>query len=61
MHVEARGDLESAELMDAFAALLRARLGVDMTVVLATPGSLAALTGIEVRQKPVRLIDKRFA
>ncbi len=61
VHVEARGDLESAELMAAFAALLRARLGVDMTVVLAAPGSLASLTGIEVRQKPVRLIDKRFA
>ena len=29
-------------------------------MVLVEPGSLAALTGIEVRQKPVRLIDNRF-
>ena len=29
-------------------------------VALAAPGTLSPLTGIEVRQKPIRLIDKRF-
>ena len=40
--------------------LLRRRLGVDVQVELVAPASLAPLTGIESRQKPVRLIDKRF-
>ena len=60
VHVETRGDTASAALAQEFAGLLRSRLGVDMTVVLAEPGTLAPMTGIEVRQKPVRLIDKRF-
>ena len=53
--------LLAAFLAAAFAALLRLKLGVEMSVVLAAPGALAPLTGIEVRQKPVRLIDKRFS
>ena len=57
----ARGALDDAQLKAGFAALLRQKLGVEMSVVLAAPGSLAPLTGIEVRQKPIRLIDKRFA
>lgn len=61
VHVETRGALDDAQLAAEFAALLRQRLGVEMSIVLAAPGELAALTGIEVRQKPVRLIDKRFA
>jgi phenylacetate-CoA ligase len=48
-------------LVAAFAGLLRARLGVDVEVALEDPGALAPLTGIETRQKPVRLIDRRFA
>jgi phenylacetate-CoA ligase len=34
---------------------------VDCRIALEAPGALAALTGIETRQKPVRLIDRRFA
>lgn len=45
----------------AYRALLKARLGVEVQVALAAPGALAALTGLESRQKPARLIDKRFA
>lgn len=60
VHVEVSGNRDNAELATEFAALLRQRLGVEMSVVLAAPGSLAPLTGLEVRQKPVRLIDKRF-
>jgi len=51
---------EDVHLAGEFAALLRQRLGVEMRVELAVPGALAALTGIETRQKPVRLIDRRF-
>ncbi|MEM8662650.1 MAG: phenylacetate--CoA ligase family protein [Pseudomonadota bacterium] len=39
--------------------LLRARLGVDIGVDLTAPDSLRELTGIETRQKPIRLIDHR--
>jgi phenylacetate-CoA ligase len=39
--------------------LLRKRLGVEVAVVLSGPKSLSALTGVETRQKPVRLIDER--
>ena len=40
-------------------ATLRERLGVRIGVELAAPGVTAALTGIESRQKPRRLIDMR--
>ena len=60
VHVECRGDTANAELAAEFVALLRAKLGVDVAVALAAPGTLSPLTGIEVRQKPIRLIDKRF-
>jgi phenylacetate-CoA ligase len=32
---------------------------VELRVILEVPGALAALTAIESRQKPIRLIDKR--
>ena len=60
VHVEVRGAAGDAGLAEDFAGLLRQRLGVEVSVVLAEAGALASLTGIEVRQKPVRLIDKRF-
>ena len=46
-------------LADVCAAQLRATLGVDMSVELHPAGQLAPLTGIESRQKPIRLIDNR--
>ncbi|MFN0116464.1 MAG: phenylacetate--CoA ligase family protein [Paracoccaceae bacterium] len=55
--VEAKGDL--ARPTAGYEALLRARLGVEVAVRLAAPGSLAPLTQIEIRQKPIRLIDRR--
>jgi phenylacetate-CoA ligase len=45
-------------LVAHYHALLKHRLGVDVKVDLCEPGSLAALTGVEVRQKPVRLIKQ---
>jgi phenylacetate-CoA ligase len=55
--VETRGALGAP--VAGYEALLRTRLGVEVTVELALPGALSALTQIEVRQKPIRLIDTR--
>jgi phenylacetate-CoA ligase len=55
--VEAKSGAEAG----AYADLLKRKLGVEVRVELHPPGALALLTGIETRQKPVRLIDKRFA
>lgn len=57
VHIEARGPLERDTT--AYETLLRARFGVEMGVKLAAPGALASLTQIEIRQKPIRLIDNR--
>ena len=48
------------ELAGAYEAILRRKAGVGVTVAFAQPGALADLTGIESRQKPLRLIDERF-
>ena len=40
-------------------AALRARLGVELAVRLTAPGSLAGVTSIETRQKPICLVDRR--
>jgi phenylacetate-CoA ligase len=42
-----------------FHNLLKRKLGVEVLVELVSPTSLAALTGVESRQKPIRLLDKR--
>ena len=53
--IESRGGTEKADI----AEILRRGLGVDVLVELCAPGETAALTQIDVRQKPIRLIDKR--
>jgi phenylacetate-CoA ligase len=53
------GRERDAALVERFASLLKERFGVQMNVALEPTGSLAPLTGIETRQKPIRLIDKR--
>jgi phenylacetate-CoA ligase len=58
VRAEIRGEASQA-IQAEYVQLLRARLGVEVRVTLEVPGALAALTGIESRQKPVRLIDKR--
>jgi phenylacetate-CoA ligase len=55
VRIEARGEEDPAALR----ALLRGGLGVDVAVELVGPGETAALTQIEVRQKPLRLVDRR--
>jgi phenylacetate-CoA ligase len=58
--VEVRGDAaERAALAAAYRDRLRAGLGVEVLVELVAPGALASATGVESRQKPVRLIDER--
>jgi phenylacetate-CoA ligase len=54
------GFAADAGLVTAFEELLKRRFGVQMKVTLESAGTLAPLTGIETRQKPIRLIDKRF-
>jgi len=49
------------EMAGAMEAVLRTRLGVAIAVELRAPGETAAMTGIETRQKPIRLIDERGA
>lgn len=44
---------------EAYGELLKRRLGVEARVELVPPGGTAALTQIESRQKPIRLIDER--
>jgi phenylacetate-CoA ligase len=53
--LETRGGTDEAGL----ASLLRQRLGVEVGVTLVGVGETATLTGIDVRQKPIRLIDRR--
>ncbi len=60
VQVEVSGSSDDAALTDIFAQTLRARLGVEVGVQLCALGSLATQTGIETRQKPIRLLDKRF-
>jgi phenylacetate-CoA ligase len=58
VRVEVR-EQSSDALRESLEALLRARVGVEIKVVLERPGALAEITGIESRQKPIRLVDKR--
>jgi phenylacetate-CoA ligase len=53
--IESRGGTDKGALAD----LLRRGLGVEVLVQLCAPAGTAALTQIDVRQKPIRLIDKR--
>jgi phenylacetate-CoA ligase len=58
--IETRGAAAgTAGLAEEFAALLSRRIGVEMSVELVAPGATAALTQVESRQKPLRLIDER--
>ncbi len=56
---ETTADPADATLAERVRRLLRERLGVALEVELCPPGRLAPLTGIESRQKPVRLLDRR--
>ena len=53
------GHARTPELARAFAELLTRRVGVELKVELVAAAGTAALTQIESRQKPIRLIDER--
>lgn len=53
--LESRGGTDEAQI----AGLLRQGLNVEVQIALVEPGGTAALTQIDVRQKPIRLIDER--
>lgn len=53
--LESRGGTDEAQL----AGLLRQGLGVEVATRLVAPGETATDTQIDVRQKPIRLIDER--
>ena len=55
VRLESRGGTDPNML----AALLRQGLGVDVGIALCAPGETAAQTQVDVRQKPIRLIDER--
>lgn len=59
--VETKGDPASAALTEAIRDSVRQRLGIDVVVELQPAGALAALTQVEARQKPIRLLDLRDA
>jgi phenylacetate-CoA ligase len=42
-----------------YRSLLKRRLGVDVGVELVAPRSLSPHTGVDIRQKPIRLLDRR--
>ena len=58
VHVESHAGGARA---DDYRALLKRRLGVEVEVEVGAPKSLSDQTGVETRQKPVRLIDRRQA
>ncbi|MFN5129293.1 MAG: phenylacetate--CoA ligase family protein [Sphingomonadaceae bacterium] len=53
--LESRGGTDISQV----SALLRQGLNVDVGVELCAPGGTASLTQIDVRQKPIRIIDER--
>jgi phenylacetate-CoA ligase len=52
---EDRGDAP----MSAYQDVLRRKLGIEAHIELVRPGETATATQIEVRQKPIRLLDER--
>jgi phenylacetate-CoA ligase len=54
---EVRG--ADATTPERLSALLKRKLGIEVRVQLVPPGATAALTQVDTRQKPIRLIDER--
>jgi phenylacetate-CoA ligase len=49
----------TSELVREYRVLLKRELGVEVEVELVAAKALSPLTGVEARQKPIRLLDKR--
>ena len=54
------GGEAGGDLAETYQDILRRKIGVAVKVEITTPGALATQTGIESRQKPIRLIDERY-
>ncbi len=50
----------SAKLVEAFESRLKSSLGIGVSVELTQIGGTAETTQVDVRQKPIRLVDTRF-
>lgn len=48
-----------ASLLPEYKALLKQKIGIEVGVELVGEGELTALTQVDVRQKPIRLLDER--
>ncbi|NMP16957.1 phenylacetate--CoA ligase family protein [Thalassotalea sp. Y01] len=59
VEVSAQG-AERDAILSEYKALLKQKIGIAVQVELLGEGELTPLTQVDVRQKPVRLIDKRF-
>jgi len=44
----------------AFSDILKRKIGIEVGIELVAPGATASVTQIDVRQKPIRLLDERF-
>ena len=51
---------EYGALVPVYKSLLKRKLGIEVEVELVAEGQLTPLTQVDVRQKPIRLIDERF-
>ncbi len=54
------GTDSATNLLPIYQELLKSKLGIAVQVEFVAPGELKDLTGIETRQKPIRLIEARF-
>ncbi|WP_127025460.1 phenylacetate--CoA ligase family protein [Rheinheimera mangrovi] len=52
---------QRAALLDDYRALLKRKIGIEVLVELVGEGELTPLTQVDVRQKPIRLLDQRFS
>lgn len=48
------------ELIKSYKDILKRKIGIEVQVDLVAEGELTSLTQVDVRQKPIRLIDERF-
>ena len=53
------GHDQRGSLGEKFKQLLREKVGISMNIDLVDPGTLTSRTGLEARQKAIRLIDLR--
>ena len=61
VRLEVRAGVDREQVAAELRTLLKQRLGLEFQVALGDQGALAPETGIEHRQKPIRLKDRRFS